>query len=55
MDASLHGFVSEYLGVVAATLIAVIVVAFLSIPFSLGGFPGEIGKADTHSGARHMT
>jgi len=25
MDASLHGFVSEYLGVVAATLIAVIV------------------------------
>jgi len=41
MDASLRTVISEFVGVVAAALLPVIVVAFLSIPFSLGGHPGE--------------
>ena len=55
MDASLRKFVSEYLGVVVATLVAVAALAFLSIPFSLGGFPGDFGRVGTPSAAWHLT
>jgi hypothetical protein len=41
MDASLRLFISQYLGVVLATLMPVMLIAFFSIPFNLGGHPGE--------------
>jgi hypothetical protein len=41
MDASLHLFISQYLGVVLATLMPIMLIAFLSIPYSLGGYPGN--------------
>lgn len=54
MDSSLRLFVSQYLGVVAATLVPVILMAFLSIPFSLGGHPGDERLTDT-TASQHMT
>lgn len=54
MDASLRLFISQFVGFVAAALIPVIVVAFLSIPFTLGGHPGEIRPAAAPVG-QHMT
>jgi hypothetical protein len=47
MNTSLRLFISQYLGVVIATLMPVILVAFLSIPFSLGGHPGDARPAST--------
>ncbi len=47
MDASLRLFISQYLGVVIATLMQVILIAFLSIPFGLGGHPGDARPAST--------
>ena len=41
MQRSLALFVRQFAGVVAATLVPVVAVAFLSIPLSLGGHPGE--------------
>ena len=41
MHPSLALFARQFAGVVAATLVPVIAVAFLSIPLSLGGHPGE--------------
>jgi hypothetical protein len=49
MNTSLLQFISQYLGVVIATLMPVILVAFLSIPFSLGGHPGEARPASASS------
>ncbi len=54
MVTPLRMFVSQFVGVVAAALTPVAVVAFLSIPFTLGGHPGELRPADTPA-ARHMT
>jgi hypothetical protein len=54
MDASLRIFVSQLAGVVFAALVPVILVAFLSIPFSLGGHPGEARPASALIG-KHMT
>lgn len=54
MNSSLRWFLSQYLGVVAATLAPVILVAFLSIPFSLGGHPGDARLAGG-TVAQHMT
>jgi hypothetical protein len=45
MDATLRVFVSQYVGAVIATLMLVFVVAFLSMPFTLGGHPGEARPA----------
>jgi hypothetical protein len=45
MHASLRLFINQYLGVVIATLMPVMLIAFLSIPFSLGGHPGEARPA----------
>ncbi len=36
-----HDFAAQFLRVVLATLVPVILVAFTSIPFNLGGHPGE--------------
>lgn len=47
-------FVRQFVGVVAAALMPVVLVAFCSIPFNLGGHPGEAGVATTPT-ATHMT
>ena len=41
MHPALALFARQFAGVVAATLVAVAAVAFLAIPLSLGGHPGE--------------
>jgi hypothetical protein len=41
MNASLRMFIYQYAGVVLAALVPVIFTAFLSIPYSLGGHPGD--------------
>lgn len=54
MDSSLHVFVRQFAGAVAAVLVAVGLIAFWSIPYSLGGHPGEarsVGMATP----RHLT
>jgi len=50
----LRAFICQFVGVVAAALLPVALVAFLSIPFALGGHPGEAHPVDTTVG-RHMT
>lgn len=41
MQADLREFLSRFIGTVAMTLVPVVLVAFLSVPTSLGGHPGE--------------
>jgi len=41
MNSSRYSFARLFAGVVVAALIPVVLVAFLSIPFNLGGHPGE--------------
>ena len=41
MNSSLRSFVSQFAGAVAAALVPVIIIAFMSMPMSLGGHPGE--------------
>jgi len=47
MNTSLHAFIGQFVGAVAAALIPVIVTAFLSIPYNLGGHPGEVRPVST--------
>lgn len=47
MQTSLHAFVRQFIGTVAASLVPVVLVAFCSIPFNLGGHPGEPRATDT--------
>ncbi|MEO8118567.1 MAG: hypothetical protein ABI606_04495 [Rhodoferax sp.] len=54
MNSSLRIFVSEFAGVVLATLVPVILTAFLSIPVTLGGHPGEPRTAQALTNT-HMT
>lgn len=54
MEAHDPNFVRQFLGVVAASLLPVVLTAFLSIPFNLGAHPGEIHTAGD-SAQRHMT
>lgn len=54
MDISLRLFTRQFMGVVLAALVPVILVAFLSIPYSLGGHPGE-ERSTEHFSSRHMT
>jgi hypothetical protein len=42
MHSDLRQFASRYLTIVFATLMSVSFVAFLSIPYSLGGHPGDL-------------
>ena len=46
MNSDLHQFATKYLSVVFATLMAVSFVAFVSIPYHLGGNLGDIGAPD---------
>jgi hypothetical protein len=54
MDSSLHVFVRQLAGAVAAALIPVVLIAFCSIPYSLGGHPGEARSIEVAT-PRHMT
>jgi hypothetical protein len=54
MDSSLRVFVRQIMSAVAAALVPVVLIAFLSIPYSLGGHPGEERRIDMAT-ATHMT
>ena len=54
MDSSLHVFIRQLAGAVAAALVPVVLVAFWSIPYSLGGHPGEARSVNATT-PRHMT
>ena len=54
MHPSLRQFARQYLAVVVAALLPVIATAFLSIPFNLGGHPGDVRAVDAPV-TRHMT
>lgn len=41
MHPALKQFIIQYVAVIGAVLIPVIVVSFLSMPYNLGGHPGE--------------
>ncbi len=47
-------FIRQLLGAALAGLVPVVLVAFLSIPYSLGRHPDERGPVAA-SGTRHMT
>ena len=49
-----YSFVRQFAGAVVAALIPVVLVAFLSIPFNLGGHPGEVRTGAVPS-STHMT
>lgn len=54
MKAQEPDFVRQFLGVVMASLLPVVLTAFLSIPFSLGAHPGEI-RSPGNPAQLHMT
>lgn len=54
MDSSLRLFIKQYVYIVIATLVPVILIAFLSIPVSLGGHAGEMYAAHPPM-TQHMT
>lgn len=41
MHPTLKQFIIQYLAVIGAVLIPVIIVSFLSMPYTIGGHPGE--------------
>lgn len=47
MQPDLRQFLAKYLSLVFATLMSVSFFAFLSIPYSLGGHPGEQAVAES--------
>jgi hypothetical protein len=54
MNIYLRSFIQQYLRVVLATLVPVILIAFMSIPVSLGGHPGVTLSANAPF-TQHMT
>jgi hypothetical protein len=53
MDSSLRVFLRQMAVAVASALVPVALIAFLSIPYNLGGHPGE-ERVDAVT-SRHMT
>ncbi len=51
----LKGFLARLAGVVAATLVPVVLTAFISFPLATGGHPGEVRSAAAVAAAGHMT
>jgi hypothetical protein len=51
---SLNRFARQFVGIVLAGLIPVVLTAFLTIPFNLGAHPGEERSFDPMT-SRHMT
>lgn len=54
MHPALRLFIRQYLWVLCAALVPVVITAFLSIPLSLGSHPGEPHQPDA-MGYTHMT
>ncbi|WP_342618570.1 hypothetical protein [Rhodoferax sp. GW822-FHT02A01] len=54
MNTDLKNFVVAYLRVVVMALVPMVLTAFLSIPYSLGGNPGDI-YAREQTSDQHMT
>jgi hypothetical protein len=54
MNPTPYSFVRQFTGAVVAALIPVVLVAFLSIPFNLGGHPGEV-RTGAMPTPTHMT
>ena len=54
MNTDLKNFVVAYLRVVVMALVPMVLTAFLSIPYSLGGNPGD-PYARAQSSDQHMT
>ena len=54
MNADLHAFLARLAGTVAMTLVPVVLIAFLSMPLSLGHHPGE-PLLDAGAPVAHMT
>jgi hypothetical protein len=54
MVSPLQSFIRELSGVAVAALLSVLAIAFLSMPYTLGGHPGELRSADA-TVLRHMT
>jgi len=54
LHTSFNVFVRQFIGTVAASLLPVVLVAFCSIPFNLGGHPGEPRASGTIV-FKHMT
>lgn len=54
VNINLHAFVTEYLSVCAGAMAFVVLIAFLSIPYSLRAHPGETAQSDVSIG-RHMS
>jgi hypothetical protein len=54
MNTSLRNVALPFVSVVIAALVPVVLAAFLTIPFNLGGHPGEERSAEVTLG-QHMT
>lgn len=54
MHPALYRFMRQYFNVVCAALVPVVLTAFLSVPVSLGGHPGEFPVVAAQSD-RHMS
>ena len=54
MNQTSYSFVRQFAGAVVAALIPVVLVAFWSIPFNLGGHPGEV-RTGAMPTPTHMT
>lgn len=54
MQADLREFMSRFVGTVVMTLVPVVLIAFLSVPLTLGGHPGESAR-DPDAPSAHMT
>jgi len=54
MHPALRNFAHQFAGVVIATLVPVVLTAFLSMPLNLGGHPGEL-RALSQQNSVHMT
>ncbi len=54
MHKELFSFAAQWLRVAVMTLVPVVLTAFLTIPWNLGGYPGQ-GSISIAAGERHMT
>ncbi len=55
MHRELHHFLARLIGVIAFTLIPVVLTAFVALPMSLGRHPGEPAATTPIVMPRHMT
>ncbi|MEQ1519503.1 MAG: hypothetical protein ABL931_23760 [Usitatibacteraceae bacterium] len=55
MNTSLRTFISEFAGAVAAALVPVIIITFLTMPLTLGGHPGESRASADNAAALHLS